>query len=118
MARRCDSKLEMHDLVSFDRQLIFAREASLPALGTSSLYGKGIFTTIAIYNAKPFLWEKHWRRLRDNAEKVNISLENLSEKSTRDALDGLVAANNVIDGRARITFFDESPGAIWPFDGE
>jgi branched-subunit amino acid aminotransferase/4-amino-4-deoxychorismate lyase len=27
------------------------------------LYGKGVFTTVAIFGGKPFLWEKHWRRL-------------------------------------------------------
>ena len=108
----------MHDLVFFDRQLISAHEASLPALAISSLYGKAIFTTIAIYDAKPFLWEKHWRRLKDNAKEIGIDLSNYSEESTRNSLHELVIANNVTEGRTRITFFDESPSAIWPFDGE
>lgn len=108
----------MHNLVFFDRQLVSAREASLPALATSSLYGKGIFTTIAIYDGKPFLWEKHWRRLRENAEKLNIDLESHSKESTRKAFDELIASNSVIDGRARVTFFDEAPSEIWPFYGE
>ena len=38
------------------------------------LYGKGIFTTIAISQGKPLLWEKHWRRLMDNASKLAIDL--------------------------------------------
>ena len=77
------------------------------------LYGKGIFTTIAIRDGEPFLWEKHWRRLTDNAAKVGIDLAEHAEVKTRDALEKSIATNNLTCGRARITFYDESLSEIW-----
>jgi branched-subunit amino acid aminotransferase/4-amino-4-deoxychorismate lyase len=108
----------MHGLVSLNQKLTLATDVAIPALSSAALYGKGIFTTIAIYDGKPFLWEKHWRRLCNNAKEIGIDLSDCSEVVTLDALDELTAANKVDDGRARFTFFDESPSEIWPFDGE
>ncbi len=77
------------------------------------LYGKGVFTTVAIINGKAFLREKHWRRIAGNAAKVDINLAEHSQRSTYDALDDAIAASGICEGRARITFLDETPGAIW-----
>lgn len=79
----------------------------------ASLYGKGIFTTIAIHRGQAFLWEKHWRRLTDNAAKIGIDLAEYTEQSIRDALDDAIATSEITDGRARITFYDDSPSEIW-----
>ena len=88
----------------------------IPALSSAALYGKGVFTTIAIYNGEPFVWEKHWRRLTSDAAIVGIDLSEYSEKQVRGGLDEIIRHNGVVNGRARITFFDESPGTIWPAD--
>lgn len=82
------------------------------------LYGKGIFTTIAIRDGEAFLWEKHWRRLIENAAKIGVDLTEHTERSTRDALDDAIATSAFTDGRARITFSDDSPSEIWQSDGE
>jgi branched-chain amino acid aminotransferase len=84
----------------------------------ASLYGKGIFTTVAIRDGEVFLWEKHWRRLTVNAAKIGVDLTEHTEQSTLDALEESIATNGFTDGRARITFLDESPSEIWPGDGE
>lgn len=83
-----------------------------------SLYGKGTFTTIAVRGGEAFLWEKHWRRLTDNAMKVGIDLGEHTEQSTRGALDDAIANSDIANGRARITFSDESPSEIWSKDCE
>ncbi len=83
----------------------------------ASLYGKGIFSTIAFSSGKAFLWEKHWRRLTDNATKVGVDLTENTEQSTREELDKTIATSGVAEGRARITFLDESPSEIWSGDG-
>ena len=80
----------------------------------AALYGKGIFTTIAINKSEPFLWEKHWRRLADNTEKLGIDLSEHSEETTRSAVVEIITRNAVINGRARLTFLDQSSGNIWP----
>lgn len=106
----------MHGLVSFNRRLIPTAESLVSAVSFAAFYGKSLFTTIAVCASKPLLWEKHWRRLTANAVRVGIDLEDFSEEATLDAFNKIIAKNNVANGRARITFFDESPSNIWSFD--
>lgn len=82
-------------------------------LGNIFLYGKGIFTTIAIHGGEVFFWKKHWRRLVDNAAKIGLDLAEHTDRSTRDALEESIVASGIVDGRARITFHDDSPSEIW-----
>ncbi len=79
----------------------------------SALYGKGIFTTVAIRDGQPFLWQKHWRRLHNNAKTVGINLSEHSEQDVSDQLTVSIKNNGIINGRARLTFSDESPSPIW-----
>src|SRR5438445_4212905 len=106
----------MHEFVFYDCRIIESTDVSIPALSSASLYGKGIFTTILIRGGIPFLWERHWRRLESNAEKLKIGLAGFSESEPVTALAEILEKNNVTDGRARITFFDESASKIWPFE--
>jgi branched-subunit amino acid aminotransferase/4-amino-4-deoxychorismate lyase len=103
----------MHKFVSFNRRLISAENSRLSAVSSAALYGKGVFTTIAIYNHEPFQWEKHWQRLSADAEKTGVNLSDLPERIIETALAEIIAENNVASGRARITLFDESAGRIW-----
>jgi len=82
------------------------------------LYGSGVFTTLTVYSGKPFLWEKHWRRLAENAEKIGIDVSNFSDGGARMAVADLIEKNKVRDGRVRMTFFDESASAIWTSEAE
>jgi branched-chain amino acid aminotransferase len=103
----------MHELSWFNNSIARAGEISVPLISSATLYGKGIFTTIAIYENAPFLWDKHWRRLTENAARLGIHLSEYTEEKTRNALADLIEKNRVTNGRARITFFDESSGPIW-----
>ncbi len=80
----------------------------------AALYGKGVFTTIAIRETRPFLWEKHWRRLSANAQTVGIDVSNHAESTVHEALAVSIKENQIGSGRARITFFDERTSLIWP----
>ena len=73
----------MHKFISFNRQILPAEQDLISPISSAALYGKGIFTTLAIYNAKPFLWEKHWRRLLTHSAKLNIDLTNFDEESVK-----------------------------------
>lgn len=86
------------------------------ALSSAALYGKGVFTTIAIRQGEPFLWEKHWRRLTANAAKLSIDLSAHNESKTLASL--MQTIGTVLECRARVTFFDESSSPIWPSSGE
>ncbi|MBP7415071.1 MAG: aminotransferase class IV [Pyrinomonadaceae bacterium] len=82
----------------------------------AALYGKGIFTTIAIRGGQPFLWDKHWRRLGNDAKTVGIDISAYSEQDTLNHLATSIDNDAVVNGRARLTFLDESPSPIWPSD--
>jgi branched-chain amino acid aminotransferase len=88
----------------------------IPTQALAALYGKGVFTTLAIVSATPFLWRKHWSRLITNAALLGMDLSEFSETEVSGALAKSIEENNVLNGRARITFFDESSGVIWPFE--
>lgn len=105
----------MHEYVSFNREITRAADARISAAASAALYGRGVFTTVAVCGAKPFLPEKHWRRLKDNAEKLEIDLSDYDEKKVFDALDEISAANKLTNARARLTFFDETADGIWSF---
>jgi branched-subunit amino acid aminotransferase/4-amino-4-deoxychorismate lyase len=103
----------MNKHVSFNHQILPVEKSFISAISSAALYGKGIFTTIAVYNSKPFLWVKHWRRLRENAAKIGLDLSGFGEKVIKYALSDLVLLNNLKTGRARVTLFDESASRIW-----
>lgn len=73
------------------------------------LYGKGVFTTVRIVGGEPFLWEKHWRRLSENAERSGIDIAHISERSVIEA----ARAEDIAEGRVRITIADNSSAEIW-----
>lgn len=108
----------MHKFAFLNQRISPVSKINLSAISAAALYGKGIFTTVAIYRRKPFLWEKHWRRLQENAQKIEIDFRQVSESSIKNALFELIAANKIENARARITIFDESPTKIWNADVE
>jgi len=80
----------------------------------SKLYGKGIFTTIAIRGGEPLFWDKHWARLGRDAATVGVDLSAFSEETVFSELKKEIAASGLSDGRARIAFSDERSSEIWP----
>jgi len=80
---------------------------------SSTLYSKGVFTTIAICDGKPWVWEKHWRRLTENAAMLGIDLAEETEDQTRSGLKDAISETGIANGRARITFSDETQSPIW-----
>ena len=106
----------MHKFISFNHQILSAENAFLSAVSSAALYGKGVFTTVAVHDSIPFLWEKHWQRLNDNARKTGINLDAFSEQATEKALLETIEKNNLRSGRARLTFFDETPSRVWQSD--
>lgn len=82
-------------------------------ISKSTLYGAGVFTTIAIRERKLFLWDKHWQRLYENAKIVGIDISAYLEESTLDRLKKSIESDGIVNGRARLTFTDESPSPIW-----
>ena len=104
--------------VSFNLQILPVENAFISAVSSAAFYGRGIFTSIAIYDAKPFLWKKHWHRLEEAGARLEIDLNDFNEDAVNAALRRLIAENKLENGRARLTFFDESAGRIWNLNAD
>jgi 4-amino-4-deoxychorismate lyase len=103
----------MHKFLSFNFRISTASETSAPVVSDAAFYGRGIFTTLAVYHSKPFQWEKHWRRLTENAAVVGVDLSEFGEENVKNALSEIISCNNLEKGRARITFFREEASGVW-----
>jgi len=103
----------MSQFVSLNQREIIAEDAFLPAISSAVFYGRGIFTTVAVYNREPFQWKKHWERLIENSEKIRLDLSEYDEDNVKQNLVRVVEKNKLTHSRARLTFFDESPAKIW-----
>lgn len=80
------------------------------------LYGSGVFTTAAIFENKPFRWSSHWQRLSANAARLGIDVSAYDESSVLQIIEKAAMENNISDGKARITFYDERAASLWASD--
>lgn len=101
----------MHERVYFNGSI--AAGARIAAISSAALYGRGVFSTIAIHDGEPFLLDKHVRRLIANSGSFGIELSTKHEEELRGGLYDLIAENHIVRGRARVTIFDESESEIW-----
>jgi aminodeoxychorismate lyase len=93
--------------------MLEATKARVAPVSSAMLHGRGVFTTLAIYGAKPFLWAKHWHRLSAHAEKLDVDLTGCTQKSVGEALQKLIGVNQVKQGRARVIFLARGGRESW-----
>jgi aminodeoxychorismate lyase len=103
----------MHPVIYLNKVMLEATKARVAPVSSAMLYGRGVFTTVAIYNGKPFLWPAHWRRLKNHAERLNVDCGGANERNIGDALRKLLAVNQVKDGRARVILLAGSGRDVW-----
>jgi len=103
----------MHPVIYLNKVMLEATKARVAPVSSAMLYGRGVFTTVAIYNGKPFLWPEHWQRLKDHAQKLSIDCAGENERNVGDALRKLVAVNQVDNGRARVILLARSGRDVW-----
>ena len=100
----------MHRLIYHNDQICDAADARISPTAAGLLYGWGVFTTLRIYDGKPFAFDRHWKRLMVHAEKARIAPP-LDLRQARRALDKLIAATSVGQGRARLTLLRGDAGS-------
>ena len=101
----------MHSRIIYNNRLTEASKSRSGAGSPSSLYGRGVFTTLAIHNRHP--WPEHWSRLQDHAARVGVDISEFEEAGVRTLLERLIEANHVKDGRARITMLASEEHGPW-----
>jgi branched-chain amino acid aminotransferase len=100
----------MHRLIFHNDRILDVAEASIAPTVAGLLYGWGVFTTLGIYDGKAFAFDRHWKRLLSHAEKARVPSP-MDLKQARRALDKLIEANSVEQGRARLTLVRGDAGA-------
>ena len=103
----------VHPVIYLNKVMLEATKARVAPVSSAMLYGRGVFTTVAIYNGKPFLWPAHWRRLKDHAERLKVDYAGANERNVGEAVSKLVAVNQVENGRARVILLARSGRDVW-----
>ena len=60
--------------VSVNGRITSGAEAVIPVFDHGFLYGEGIYETMRTYQGRPFLYERHMRRLRNSARMILLEL--------------------------------------------
>jgi 4-amino-4-deoxychorismate lyase len=107
----------MHQHVIINRRLLEARRARLHAVTSAALYGRGVFTTVAVHGGRAFLWDAHWARLLAHAEKAGVECD-FGDNEAALLLTHLIEANGVEEGRARVHLLARAVRGRWKVGGE
>jgi branched-chain amino acid aminotransferase len=84
-----------------DGQLVSADEARVSPFDHGLLVGDGVFETMRVYDGVPFAWTRHHQRLVRSA--AGLGLRAPESQELRTAVDEVLAANGLADGRIRLT---------------
>jgi branched-chain amino acid aminotransferase len=84
-----------------DGQLVPGDEAGVSPFDHGLLVGDGVFETLRVYDGVPFAWTRHHRRLVRSAGGLGLTAPGSQE--LRAAVDDVLAANCVTQGRVRLT---------------
>jgi branched-chain amino acid aminotransferase len=84
-----------------DGQLVPAGEARVSPFDHGLLVGDGVFETLRVYDGVPFAWTRHHQRLERSADGLGLTAP--SSQELRTAVDAVLAANGLTDGRVRLT---------------
>ncbi len=76
------------------------------------LVGDGVFETLRVYDGVPFAWRRHHERLAYSAQGIGLPVP--SSEALRTASDAVLAANDLREGRLRVTV----TGGVSPLGSE
>ncbi len=91
----------IHRFVFHNDRLLPIEDVRLSPGQAGLLNGWGLFTTIRIVTGVPFAFERHWKRLKRDAERTHCPFPFEAEE-VRASLDQVLRANQVYEGCARI----------------
>lgn len=103
----------MHPVIYLNKTMVEASKARVAPVSSAMLYGRGVFTTLAVSNSKPFLWSEHWHRLENHAAKLDIDITGCTEESVGEGLSKLIKVNRVESGRARVILLARHSKDFW-----
>ena len=91
----------IHRVVFHNGRMLPIEEVRLSPGQAGLMSGWGLFTTMRIIEGIPFAFERHWKRLSRDAQKIHCPFPFL-EETVRGQLNEVLRANHVREGCARI----------------
>ncbi|HET7212640.1 MAG TPA: aminotransferase class IV [Terriglobia bacterium] len=104
----------LHKFVYRNDRIVSMQEVRLSPGQAGLLNGWGVFTTIRIYDAWPFAFDRHWNRLTTDANRLKIPSK-WQPENVLERLGQLIEANHVKEGCARIYLIYNKAGS-WVSD--
>jgi branched-chain amino acid aminotransferase len=101
----------MDPLIFHNDGIIPLPEAHLSPGQMGLLMGWGVFTTLRIYEGRPFAFDRHWARMSHDAERLGMNLTH-EQEAVRLAVTRLAEANDRPEGMARVSFV-KNHGGLW-----
>lgn len=102
--------------VFLDGEFVDSGSAKVAAVSGSVLYGRGVFTTVAVIGGNPFEWPRHAERLTRDSLALGLETDPGKIEELLAALRELADINDLMNGKARVTIFDPSVPALWGSD--
>jgi branched-chain amino acid aminotransferase len=106
----------MDTLIFHNGRIIPLPEARLSPGQMGLLLGWGVFTTLRVYDGKPFAFDRHWARMSHDAERLGMNLGH-EQEAVRQAVTRLAEANSRPEGMARVSFV-KNCGGLWAQAGD
>ena len=88
--------------INVDGRISDERHAVIAVLDHGFLFGEGVYETIRTYNRKPFLFDRHLRRLRASAEMINLHVPLSDEQFLSRVSETMSEAGGVREAYIRI----------------
>jgi branched-chain amino acid aminotransferase len=101
----------MDRLIFHNDRIVPLEEARLSPGQMGLLMGWGVFTTLRLYRGNPFAFDRHWKRMRHDAERLGMTLP-YPQESVWEAVVRLAEANQRSEGMARLSFV-KNHGGLW-----
>ena len=99
----------IHSLVLYNDRFVASGEAVLRPGQVGLFTGWGVFTTLRIYRGIPFAFERHWERLRRDAELLNVAMP-ADRDGLRERLLELVRRNRCPESKMRLNVMRSQGG--------
>ncbi len=97
--------------VNVNGQVFDGEHAVISVFDHGFLYGEGIYETLRTYNGRPFLFERHMRRLRTSADMIALPIPLTSEQIADRFAETVRAAGLATGPDTRPTSASWSPAA-------
>ena len=72
----------MHPVIYLNKVMLEATKARVAPVSSAMLYGRGVFTTVAIYNGKPFLWPTTGNASKKTRQKLSVDCAGANERKS------------------------------------